>query len=165
MRVSLIVAMAENRVIGNAGELPWRLPADLAYFKRVTMGKPVLMGRKTWEAIGRPLPGRKNIVVTRNPAFAAEGAVVVHSLDAALDLVGSAPGAEEVMVIGGEEIYRLALPRADRIYLTEVDLAPAGDARFPDLDPSEWQEASREDHAANGDAPAHSFVVLERVAA
>ena len=165
MRVSLIVAMAENRVIGNAGELPWRLPTDLAYFKRVTMGKPVLMGRKTWEAIGRPLPGRKNIVVTRNQAFAAEGAVVVHSLDAALDLVGSAPGAEELMVIGGEEIYRLALPRADRIYLTEVDLAPTGDARFPDLDPSEWQEASREDHAADGDAPAHSFVVLERVAA
>ena len=165
MRVSLIVAMAENRVIGNAGELPWRLAADLAYFKRITMGKPVVMGRKTWEAIGRPLPGRKNIVVTRNQAFAAEGAVVVHSLDAALDLVGSAPGAEEVMVIGGEEIYRLALPRADRIYLTEVDLAPAGDARFPDLGPAVWREASREDHAADGDAPAHSFVVLERVAA
>ena len=161
MRVSLIVAMAENRVIGNAGELPWRLPTDLAYFKRITMGKPVLMGRKTWEAIGRALPGRKNIVVTRNQAFAAEDAVVVHSLDAALDLVGSA---EEVMVIGGEEIYRLALARADRIYLTEVNLVPAGDARFPDLDPAEWREASRENHGSQGGAPAHSFVVLDRVA-
>lgn len=160
MRVSLIVAMAVNRVIGSAGELPWRLPADLAYFKRITMGKPVVMGRKTWEAIGRPLPGRHNIVVTRNRAFAAAGAVVVHSLDAALDRI---VGDDEVMVIGGGEIYRLALPRADRIYLTEVKSAPAGDARFPELDPAEWREVSRKDHGAQGDAPAHSFVVLERV--
>ena len=161
MRVSLVVAMAANRVIGRDGTLPWRLPADLKNFKRVTLNKAIVMGRKTWESLpARPLPDRHNIILTRRVDFRANGGTVVRGLDEAFDL---ALGSDEVMVIGGEEIYRLALPRADRIYLTEVLGSFDGDARFPDLDPAEWREISREDHEAVGEHPAHSFVVLERV--
>jgi dihydrofolate reductase len=161
MRVSLVVAMAANRVIGRRGALPWRLPADLKHFKQVTLRKSVVMGRKTWESLHvQPLPDRNNIVLTRNVEFQADGTTVVHGLDAAFD---HALATDEVIVIGGEEIYRLALPRADRIYLTEVRGSFEGDAKFPDLDPAEWREVSREEHAAVGEFPAHSFLELARV--
>jgi dihydrofolate reductase len=161
MRVSLVVAMAANRVIGRDGTLPWSLPADLKNFKRVTLNKAIIMGRKTWESLpARPLPDRHNIILTRRVDFRANGGTVVRGLDEAFD---HALGSDEVMVIGGEEIYRLALPRADRIYLTEVLGGFEGDARFPDLGPADWREVSREDHEAVGEHPAYSFLVLERV--
>lgn len=167
-RLALIVAVAENGVIGRDNSLPWRIPGDLRYFKRVTLGKPVIMGRKTWESIGRPLPGRHNVVVTRNASFRAEGADVVSSLDAALELAGGiadADGAEEVVVIGGAEIYRAALPMADRLYITEVHASVAGDSFLPEIDWDQWREADREYHA--GDAATrdldYSFVRYERV--
>ena len=139
--LSIIVAMAKNRVIGRDNQLPWHLPADLRHFKQTTMGHPIIMGRKTYESIGRPLPGRQNIVITRNPDFQAEGCLVVHSLQEALAAV---PEAEEVFIIGGASLYREALPLADRIYLTLVDAEVEGDTFFPELDASEWQEVRRE---------------------
>jgi len=129
--ISLIVAAAENNVIGRDGELPWRLSADLQRFKATTMGKPIVMGRKTWESLGRPLPGRQNIVITRQQGFTAGGAVVVGDKRGALAAAGDA---DEIMVIGGSEIYALFLPDADRVYLTRVHADVAGDARFPALD-------------------------------
>jgi dihydrofolate reductase len=137
MKISLVVAMARNRVIGRDGAMPWRLPEDLAYFKRVTMGHPIVMGRKTYESIGRPLPGRLNIVVTRNAGFAAPGCRVVDSMEAAY---GAAGDAHEVSVIGGTSIFDAALPRADVIHLTEVDAEVAGDTWFPAFDRREWDE-------------------------
>ena len=134
---SLIVAMSRNRVIGHANDMPWRLPADIAHFKRVTMGHPVIMGRQTWESIGRALPGRHNIVVTRNSGWSAPGCTVVHSLDAAYAAAGQVA---EVFVIGGGQLYEAALATADRIYLTEVDAHLEGDTRFPELDRREWME-------------------------
>jgi dihydrofolate reductase len=157
--VALIAAVAENGVIGRDGGLPWRLPADLRRFKALTLGKPVIMGRRTWQSIGRPLPGRRNIVVSRDPDFTAEGVEVVASLDAALDRVADV---EEAMVIGGGEIYVQALPRADRLHITHVHATVAGNAHFPAIDEALWREAAREDHAAEGDAPAFSFVAYER---
>ena len=166
MKVSLIVAMAKNHVIGRDNQLPWHLPEDLRYFKRVTMGKPVIMGRKTFESIGRPLPGRANIVITRNTEWQAEGVHVVHSLDAAIDhcrKLCAADGIEEAMVIGGAEIYSQALHRADRLYLTWVHAHVEGDAWFPDFPREEWQEIAVEDFHAEGNNPYdYSFVVLER---
>jgi dihydrofolate reductase len=143
--ISIIVAAAENNVIGREGELPWRLSDDLKRFKAITMGKPVIMGRKTWESIGRPLPGRHNIVITRQPGFAAQGCQVVASTDEA---VAAAAGADEVMIIGGSEIYALFLPRAERVYLTRVHTAIDGDAFFPRLD-EEWTLVSDEVHPAD----------------
>ncbi len=138
MRLSLIVAMDRKRAIGRDGRIPWRLSGDMRFFKTTTMGKPIIMGRKTWESLGRPLPGRRNIVITRDRDYVAEGAEVVHSPEAALALVATEP---EAMVIGGAEIYRLFLPRADRIYLTRVDTEVAhADAWFPELDAGEWEE-------------------------
>ncbi len=134
--LSLIVAMGENGVIGKAGDLPWHLPDDLKHFKAVTLGKPVIMGRKTWDEVGRPLPGRRNIVISRQPDFTAEGAEVVASLAAALERVSAAP---EVMVIGGAQIYREALPLAQTLHRTLVCGEPDGDTRFPELDWSCWQ--------------------------
>lgn len=133
--ISLIVAAAENDVIGRGGKLPWKLADDLQHFKAVTMGKPVIMGRKTWESLGRPLPGRHNIVITRQAGFAAAGCTVVASPEAAVD---AAVGAAEVMVIGGEEIFLHFLPIAGRIYLTRVHAAVSGDARLPPIDWSRW---------------------------
>ena len=127
-RLTLIIARARNGVIGKDNAMPWRIPGEQAYFKRVTMGHPIIMGRRTWESIGRPLPGRRNIVVTRNPAFAAPGAEVVDSLEAALARCADAP---EVFVIGGAELYRLALPRADRLLITEIDHDFEGDTLSP----------------------------------
>ena len=136
--LALIAARARNGVIGLDNRMPWHLPEDLAYFKRVTLGKPVVMGRKTFESIGRPLPGRLNIVVTRNPGWQAAGVQVAHSLDAALVLAAAAVP-EEIMLIGGAELYRLALPQADVLYLTEIDAEFAGDAFFPEVDLARWR--------------------------
>ncbi len=146
MTLSLIVAAARNDVIGVDGELPWHLPDDFAWFKRTTMGKPIVMGRKTWESIGKPLPGRQNIVITRQTGFGAVGADVVATPQAAIDVAGSA---EEVMVIGGAQVYAAFLPEASRIYLTRVDAAPQGDALFPPIDEDEWRLVSSESHAAD----------------
>jgi dihydrofolate reductase len=150
--VSLVVAAAVNGVIGRDNRMPWHLPEDLAHFKRLTIGHPVVMGRKTYESIvatlGKPLPGRTNIVVTRQAGFDAPGCIVASSLDAALAAVTEA---DEIFVIGGAEIYRLAMERADRVYLTRIDAAFEGDVTFPALDPARWREVAREDHPPAGD--------------
>lgn len=147
MRVSLIVGMAENGVIGRDNALPWHIPADLQYFKRATLGKPVIMGRKTFESIGRPLPGRTNIVLTRQPGFAAEGVRVAATLADALQQASQqaeADGVDELMVIGGAAVYAEALPLADRLYITRVHQCPEGDARFPEPDQACWVRVSAE---------------------
>lgn len=154
----LVVARAENGVIGRDNKLPWHIPADLAHFKRVTLGKPVVMGRRTFESIGRPLPGRHNIVLTRDGGWAAPGVTVAAGLDAAL----AAADAPEVMIIGGAGVFAEALPRAARIELTEVHAAPDGDTVMPAPDPAVWREAAREDHPAADGRPAYSFVTLVR---
>ena len=164
VHVSFVIAIAENGVIGRDNAMPWRLAGDMAFFKRTTMGKPIVMGRKTYESFPRrPLPGRPNLVVTRDANYEAPGAEVFSSLDAAISRgVELAGEAGEVMVIGGAEIYRQALPRATRIYLTEVHAQPEGDAHF-DFDRAGWREISRERHAAGEkDSADYSFVVLER---
>jgi dihydrofolate reductase len=158
-RISLIVAMAKNRVIGKDNQMPWHLPADFAYFKKVTLGHPVIMGRKTFESIGRPLQGRRNIVVSRNPAFQADGIEVVTSLHEALTKCER----DDVFVIGGAALYTEAIPRVSRIFLTEVDASPDGETFFPQLDPDQWRETSRERREADEkNAHSVSFVVLER---
>ena len=159
-KVSLIVAMAGNRVIGRKNRLPWRLPADLQRFKALTMGKPIVMGRKTWESIGRPLPGRTNIVVTRDVGYQAEGCVVVHSVDQALEV---AAGTDEVMVIGGANLYKQLLDRADRLYLTHVMADIEGDTWFPEFDIAQWKELERESHSSDEKNEFdYEFVTLER---
>ncbi len=159
--IVLVAAVAENGMIGRNGAMPWRLPADLAHFKRVTMGHPIVMGRRTYEAIGRALPGRRNIVVTRNPRFSAPGVEAAASLERALALAGDA---EQVMVIGGAELYRAALPLANRIHLTRVHARPEGDTRFPELDASEWREVSCRTRPTDPDnAFGLSFIELQRV--
>jgi dihydrofolate reductase len=161
MRVSLIVAVAKNRVIGNSGTLPWRFSSDLKTFKAITTGKAVIMGRKTWDSLPRkPLPGRLNIVVTRSAGFDAHGASVATSIEAALSL---AVGQDEVMVIGGAEIYKAFLARADRIYATELDQIIAGDTTFGALSPDQWQETGREALSATpGDTVTGDFVTYDR---
>lgn len=154
MGVSIVVAAAANNVIGKDGALPWRLPEDLKHFKRLTMGKPIVMGRLTHESIGRPLPGRRNIVITRQPDYAAEGCEVVTSPAAALD---AAADAEETMIIGGGAIYRELLPLAARVYLTRVQTRPEGDVFFPELREEEWQLVEREEFAASGDRRPYDF--------
>ena len=144
--ISIIVAASANNVIGAQGDLPWRLSDDLKRFKTVTMGKPIVMGRKTWESIGRALPGRRNIVITRQQDFAAEGCDVVQSTDEAIVAAGDV---DEVMVIGGSEVYALFLPAAQRLYLTRVHADVNGDAFFPVVDEDEWQLVSDEAHAAD----------------
>ncbi|MCJ2082309.1 dihydrofolate reductase [Methylobacterium sp. J-090] len=161
-RITLLAAVAENGVIGRDNSLIWRLRSDLQRFKALTLGKPVLMGRRTYESIGRPLPGRRILVLTRDPAFSAPGVETVHDWDGVLARV---EGADELMVAGGGEIYRLALPQADRIHLTEVALSPEGDTVFPPFDRAAFHETFREAHPAGGhDACAFSFVDLERIA-
>ena len=157
--VALVVAVARSGVIGDRGKIPWRIADDMKHFKAVTMGKPCIMGRKTWDSLPKkPLPGRINIVVTRDAAFAAEGAVVAHSLDEAFACAGHA---DEIAILGGADIYAAALPRAARIYLTEVHRDFTGDARFT-FDRTGWRESSREDRATP-EGLAYSFVTLERV--
>ena len=159
--ISLILARADNGVIGNHGALPWRLPEDLKRFKALTMGKPCIMGRKTWESLPkRPLPGRSNIVVTRDKIYAAEGAFVAQSFDEALAQAKKENPAE-IMVIGGAEIFAAAVARATHIHLTEIHAEPVGDVLFPAFSPQQWRETAREDHVAP-DGLAHSYVTLER---
>ena len=145
--ISIIVAASTNNVIGVQGELPWRLPDDLRRFKQLTMGKPIIMGRRTYESIGRPLPGRQNIVITRQPGFAAEGCDVVASPAAALAAAGDAA---EIMIIGGSQIYELFLPKAARLYLTRVHADIEGDAFFPAVDERDWMLSACEVHEATG---------------
>jgi len=167
IRLAIIVAVAENGVIGRDNALPWKLPEDMRHFKRVTMGKPIIMGRKTFESIGQPLPGRTNIVITHNPAFRAEGVKVVSSVEEALQLAqhtASVDGVEEAVVIGGSEIYRIALPLADRLYITEVHASVEGDAVLPRIHWDEWRETSRERCVARAPNPHdYSFVCYERL--
>ncbi len=155
--ISLIVAVARNRSIGKGGRLPWHLPDDLKHFRAKTLGKTVVMGRRTFESIGKALPGRTNIVVTRDGTFQAPGATVVYTLDAAL---ACARETEEIMVIGGSSLYADLLPQASRIYLTSVHADVEGDAFFPELDPHEWVEANREHHNAD-ERHAHAFTFVE----
>jgi dihydrofolate reductase len=158
--VSIIAAMDRNRLIGNKNQLPWHLPADLAHFKKVTMGKPVIMGRKTFESIGRPLPGRTNIVLTRSADFHAEHVRVAHSLQQALEY---STGNDEVMIIGGSSIYELALPEATRLYMTYVHETYQGDAWFPEFDLGQWRVIASEQHAADQkNSCDYSFVTYER---
>jgi len=160
-RIALIAAMTENRVIGRENRLPWRLSADLRRFKSLTMGKPVIMGRKTYESIGKPLPGRSNIVVTRDRDYRAQGCRVVHSLEQALE---AAAGHDEVMVIGGAQLYRQTLDRAERMYLTLVKTELDGDALFPQIEMRHWRELERESHRADEkNEYDYDFVTLERV--
>jgi dihydrofolate reductase len=163
MIVSAILAMSKNRVIGANNEIPWYLPADFAYFKRTTMGHHILMGRLTFLSLGRPLPKRTNIVVTRNPFFTASGCLVVHSVEEGLALAQDA-GETEVFIIGGGQIYRESMPYWDRLYLTEVDAEIEGDTFFPELDDSEWRLVRSEAHPADdkNEYP-YTFKLLERV--
>jgi dihydrofolate reductase len=164
--VALIVARTRNGVIGRDNSMPWHLPEDLRYFKRVTTNKPVIMGRHTWESLGKPLPGRDNLVITRNPDYRAEGATVVHDVATALQLANSlanARGANEIMVIGGAQIYREALPYITRAYITEIDAEIEGDTFFNALDSDIWEETARERHAPCEKNPyPYCFVTFER---
>ena len=167
--VAIVVAMAENRVIGRDGGLPWRLPADLARFRAITMGKPIVMGRRTHESIGRILDGRRNIVVSRRPGFRAPGCIVAPSLDVALEAAGGAAAntaAAQIAVIGGASVYGQALPRATRVYLTLVHATIDGDVRFPELEPGAWREVSRTGREADArNRYDLSFVELARCGA
>jgi dihydrofolate reductase len=159
-----VVAAAENGTIGADGALPWHIPEDLRRFRRLTVGRPVVMGRRTFQSIGRPLPGRHNIVLTRDPGFAAEGVTVAHTLADAIAAAGLAAAARPpaICIIGGGEIYRLAMPITTAIELTRVHAHVAGDTRFPEPDPAEWRETWREPHTAGSSFPAFTFIRLER---
>ena len=160
-RICLIAAMAANRVIGRDNALPWRLPADLKRFKALTMGHPVVMGRKTYESIGGPLPGRRNLVISRQRGYSAPGCEVVQSLDAA---IAACRGAQEIFIIGGAELYRESLPRAHCLEFTEIGAEFEGDAVFPPVTPGQWREARREIHEAGSEAPFRvDFVRYERI--
>jgi len=159
MALSIIVAMAHNNVIGVDNGLPWHLPADLKYFKVTTMGKPIIMGRKTFQSIGRPLPGRRNIVITRDKTWHADGVEVASSVDEA---VKATENVQEVMIIGGAQIYGAFLPFVSRLYVTEIEKEILGDTYFPEIDRVVWKEVSRSRHDATDDAPSYSFVIYER---
>lgn len=159
-RITLIAAVARNGVIGADGAMPWHLPADFAFFKRTTMGHPLVMGRATFDSIGRPLPGRRSIVITRARNWRHDDVEVAGSMPLALDLAASGRGGEEVFVIGGGQIYRLAMPLADRLLITEVDLEPEGHVTFPEIDPTVWQEVSRE--RLDAQSPSIDFVEYVR---
>jgi dihydrofolate reductase len=165
MIISLVAAVAHNRVIGRDNQLLWRLKSDLQHFRKLTLGKPVIMGRKTYESIGRPLPGRDNIVVTRDAAFAAEGIFAVRSLDEAFVKaaeLAEARGIRDIVVAGGGDIYKQTIEKASRLSITEVDLSPEGDAFFPEIDRSVWQEASRTVYPAGPDNEA-SFAFVDYI--
>jgi len=161
MSISFIVAMDQNRVIGRNNRLPWHLPADLAFVKKTTWGHPVLMGRKTYESIGRPLPGRTNVIFTRNRDYRAEGCEIVHTVEEAIAKFDGE--GKELFILGGAEIYRLFLPIADRIYATEIAHEFEGDTFFPEIDPEIWREVSRQKGIRDEKNPYdYDFVVYER---
>ncbi len=161
MMVSMIAAMSKGRVIGLNGSMPWHLPADLAHFKRSTMGRPVIMGRKTYDSIGKPLPGRKNIVLSRSCSLQLAGCTVVCTLDSALSKLGDF---SEVFIIGGQQLYQQALPLADRLYLTHIDAEFEGDTFFPDYLGFQWEQLSIDSHSSDAKNPwPYRFEVLERV--
>ena len=166
MNLSVIVAVAENGIVGRDNALPWHLPADLKYFKKMTLGKPIVMGRKTFESIGRPLPGRTNIVISRNPDFVAQGVFVCASVQDALAVaadVSSRDGGNELMVIGGAAIYSATIPLAECLYITEVHAEVEGDAQLPAIEWGQWQEQSRQRHSASeAGGFDFSFVVYRR---
>lgn len=166
MKIAMIAAVAENNAIGINNKMPWYLPGDLRYFKAVTMGKSIIMGRKTFDSLRKPLPGRTNIVITRDTEWHHEGVKVVHSLDEALALaedIALINGNDEVMVIGGAQIYQQALDKADRLYLTKVYQSFEGDAFFPEIDESDWLETARKDMQSEDDEPlTFSYLVLDR---
>ncbi|NYT46409.1 MAG: type 3 dihydrofolate reductase [Candidatus Methanofishera endochildressiae] len=160
MKLSLIVAMASNRTIGLDNQMPWHLSADLKKFKKITMGQPIIMGRKTFESIGQPLPGRQNIIISRNPDYLQPGCLVFNDIDSALT---SCTDIEEVFVIGGATLYEATLARADRLYITEIQKEFSGDTWFPEINQEQWQVVSRED--INNDSSvdfSYSFMVYER---
>lgn len=160
--ISLIVAADENNVIGHHGALPWKLPADMQFFREKTKGHPIIMGRKTYESIGRALPNRLNVVVTRQEGFAAPGCKVVNSLIDAIGVASYADGNDEIFVIGGGELYREVLPKADVVYLTRVHASVEGDTTFPELG-SEWKEVERREHLADAENPeAMTFLVYKK---
>lgn len=163
MLISMIAAMAKNRVIGADNDMPWHLPADLAHFKRTTLGKPIIMGRRTYQSIGRALPGRLNIVVSRDPAYKLEDATVVSNCEQAIE-VARLEGVDEVMIIGGGTIYQHFLPYCNRLYLTEIDLDVPGDTYFPDYQSvSTWQEKEREAHRKDEKNPYdYAFITLQK---
>ncbi|AWA42018.1 diacylglycerol kinase [Pseudomonas fluorescens] len=161
----LIAALGENQVIGVNNSMPWHLPGDFRYFKEKTLGKPIIMGRKTWDSLGRPLPGRLNIVVSRQSDLQLDGAEVFPSLEAAVARAEEwalEKGADELMLIGGAQLYAQALQHADRLYLTRVNLSPVGDALFPEFTPYDWERTSFESIAAEGDKPSYRFEVYTR---
>lgn len=163
--LSLIAALGENRVIGVDNSMPWHLPGDFKYFKATTLGKPIIMGRKTWDSLGRPLPGRLNLVVSRQTDLALEGAEVFPSLEAAVeraDTWAREHGADELMLIGGAQLYAQGLAQADRLYLTRVALSPEGDAWFPAFDENQWKLVSNLPNPVEGDKPAYNFEVWEK---
>ena len=157
MQISLIAAMGKNRVIGKNNSLPWKLPEDMKRFKELTLGKPVIMGRKTFESIGKPLPNRKNIILTRDKNYKAKECIVVHSKE---DALKAAEGNEEIMIIGGEQIFREFLQKADKMYLTFIDEYFEGDTYFPEYNRDEWKEVQREEHKNDYK---YTFVNLERI--
>ncbi len=160
--ISAIAAIGENRVIGKDNKMPWHLPADLKHFKAVTMGKPILMGRKTYQSIGRPLPGRTNIIITRDKDFHAPGCIVVTSLADAI-ATASQQGANEIFIIGGAEVYKQLLPATDRIYLTVIHHDFDGDTFFPEIKQNEWKEVEHEDFSADAENPySYSFLRLDK---
>ena len=158
-QIVFYLARADNGAIASDGEMPWHVPADLKRFKRMTMGKPMIMGRKTFESLKGMLPGRRHIVLTRDEDWDAPGAEIEHSVEESIARAGPV---EEIALVGGGEIYKLFLPRADRIELTEIHIEPEGDVFAPEFPENDWQEVMREDHEAEGDTPAYSFVTLER---
>lgn len=163
--LSIIAAVADNGVIGNNNSLPWHIPDDLKYFKTITLGKPILMGRRTFDSLGRPLPGRPHLVISRNPDFTAAGVETFSSLDSAVrrgEQLAAAGGVDEIMLIGGAQLFAQGFPRVSRLYLTEIHSLPDGDVFFPPFARSQWSEISRHTVGAAGDIPAHDFVVLER---
>jgi dihydrofolate reductase len=161
VKLTIVVAASTNNVIGRQGGLPWHLSEDLRRFRKLTWGKPLLMGRRTYEAIGQPLPGRRNIVISRQPELDIDGCEVVATIGNALELVADAP---EVMVIGGGEIYRALLPRVDRIEMTRVHLEVEGDTYFPEVEPGEWRVVTSEEHPAGEGRPVgFTFETLERL--
>jgi len=169
IRLYLIAAVAENNVIGANGDMCWKLKSELQYFKKTTIGYPVIHGRKSFESLGAPLPGRANIVITRDRHYHAAGITVVHSLEDAIALgkeIAAKDGKDGVFIAGGAEIYRATLPLAEKLYLTEVHMAPEGETRFPAFDRSEWRETKREFHAAlPGESADYTITVLERIKA